>query len=194
MSQELCDATSVFELIAQKYWPQPTNVDQYSNNDKEISDDEIIRNATFLEGLTFQDLLNNENPLKDGDISSNDYAFCSVLVSVGASFDQFYRLIRQYRFRDKFDKNKSYLKRTYDKCRNLGPEDAVGISRLTVTCENGVFVPLTVEPNVICFDDIEAEAVDWLWYPYIPLGKLTLMQGDPGCGKTYIASAIASMV
>ena len=26
-------------------------------------------------------------------------------------------------------------------------------------------------------------AVDWLWYPFIPYGKLTL-QGDPGCGKS----------
>jgi len=25
--------------------------------------------------------------------------------------------------------------------------------------------------------------VDWLWYPYIPLGKLTVIQGDPGDGK-----------
>lgn len=27
-------------------------------------------------------------------------------------------------------------------------------------------------------------AVDWLWYPFISYGKLTLLQGDPGCGKS----------
>lgn len=37
------------------------------------------------------------------------------------------------------------------------------------------------------YDDIEAEEVQWLWYPYIPFGKLTILQGDPGCGKTMVA-------
>ena len=30
------------------------------------------------------------------------------------------------------------------------------------------------------YDDIEAEEVQWLWYPYIPFSKLTILQGDPG--------------
>lgn len=42
--------------------------------------------------------------------------------------------------------------------------------------------------------DVEAEAVEWLWYPYIPLGKLTLLEGDPGLGKTFLALQIASIV
>lgn len=45
-----------------------------------------------------------------------------------------------------------------------------------------------------CFEDIKAETVSWLWYPYIPLGKITLMQGDPGSGKTYLSAALASLV
>src|SRR5205085_6391209 len=28
--------------------------------------------------------------------------------------------------------------------------------------------------------DVQAERVSWLWNPYIPLGKLTLVEGDPG--------------
>ena len=32
--------------------------------------------------------------------------------------------------------------------------------------------------------DIETEEVKWLWYPYIPIGKVTIIQGDPGEGKT----------
>ena len=36
------------------------------------------------------------------------------------------------------------------------------------------------------FNDIERKAIDWLWYPYIPYGKITLVQGDPGEGKTTI--------
>ena len=42
--------------------------------------------------------------------------------------------------------------------------------------------------------DIEPEAVHWLWHPYIPLGKFTLLEGDPGQGKTYLMLAVAAAV
>lgn len=45
-----------------------------------------------------------------------------------------------------------------------------------------------------CFDDVVSQTVKWLWYPYIPRGKIILVQGDPGCGKTFFASAITSIV
>lgn len=46
--------------------------------------------------------------------------------------------------------------------------------------------------SVISMDSIEVEAVEWLWYPYIPFGKVTILQGDPGCGKTMLALDIAA--
>ena len=37
----------------------------------------------------------------------------------------------------------------------------------------------------ICwYSDVQSTPVEWLWYPYIPLGKITLIQGDPGDGKS----------
>ena len=38
--------------------------------------------------------------------------------------------------------------------------------------------------KLIKMNEIQAEKVSWLWYPYIPFGKITLVQGDPGDGKT----------
>lgn len=38
--------------------------------------------------------------------------------------------------------------------------------------------------KLINMAEIEAKEVHWLWYPYIPYGKLTIIQGDPGEGKT----------
>ena len=38
--------------------------------------------------------------------------------------------------------------------------------------------------------EIRAEEVKWLWYPYLPRGKLTIVQGDPGEGKTTFVLAI----
>lgn len=36
------------------------------------------------------------------------------------------------------------------------------------------------ELKIIAMSDIQQEDVKWLWYPYIPLGKVTIIQGDPG--------------
>lgn len=42
----------------------------------------------------------------------------------------------------------------------------------------------------------EVEPVDtsFLWYPYIPAGKLTVLEGDPGMGKSWITCAISCAV
>jgi RecA-family ATPase len=42
--------------------------------------------------------------------------------------------------------------------------------------------------------EIQAEPVSWLWEPYIPRGKITIVQGDPGDGKTTMMLAIAAAI
>lgn len=49
-------------------------------------------------------------------------------------------------------------------------------------------------PVVVRLSDVEPEEVSWLLEPYIPLGKLTMLEGDPGIGKTFAALAIATAV
>lgn len=39
------------------------------------------------------------------------------------------------------------------------------------------------ELKMIKMSDVQSQTVDWLWYPFIPYGKLTIIQGDPGDGK-----------
>ncbi len=48
--------------------------------------------------------------------------------------------------------------------------------------------------HLVNMDDIEPETVDWLWQPYIPKGKVTLLEGDPGVGKSWVGMAIATAV
>jgi hypothetical protein len=48
--------------------------------------------------------------------------------------------------------------------------------------------------RIVCMADVEAEDVTWLWTPYIPIGKLTILEGDPGIGKSWLTCAIASAV
>lgn len=51
------------------------------------------------------------------------------------------------------------------------------------------FDEITEEPTVpmIRLSDVETKEVHFLWPPYIPFGKLTILQGDSGNGKTYLA-------
>jgi len=38
-------------------------------------------------------------------------------------------------------------------------------------------------------NEVKATAINWLWHPYIPYGKITVIQGD---GKTTVVLAIAA--
>ena len=42
--------------------------------------------------------------------------------------------------------------------------------------------------------DVEPKEVSWLWYPYIPFGKVTLIHGDSGDGKSTLALNLAALL
>ena len=48
------------------------------------------------------------------------------------------------------------------------------------------------ELKMIKMSEIETQEIEWLWYPFIPYGKLTIIQGDPGDGKTTLVLNIAA--
>ena len=48
------------------------------------------------------------------------------------------------------------------------------------------------ELKMIQMSEVESQEVKWLWYPFIPYGKLTIIQGDPGDGKTTLVLNIAA--
>lgn len=48
--------------------------------------------------------------------------------------------------------------------------------------------------RLINMEDVQAREVNWLWYPYIPYGKLTIVQGDPGEGKTTFILHLAALL
>lgn len=45
---------------------------------------------------------------------------------------------------------------------------------------------------LVCLSDVQAEKVTWLWPGRIPYGKVTLLVGDPGLGKSFLSLYIAS--
>ena len=46
--------------------------------------------------------------------------------------------------------------------------------------------------KIIRMSDVELTPVEWLWKPYLPFGKLSVLQGNPGDGKTYFAMHLAA--
>ena len=76
--------------------------------------------------------------------------------------------------------------------------DAGGtVEELKALCEKETVSDATSD-NVIdidvCMADVQSEEVEWLLYPYIPLGKLTIIEGDPDEGKSFLILAIASAI
>ena len=48
--------------------------------------------------------------------------------------------------------------------------------------------------KLINMEDVPVQTVDWLWYPYIPYGKITIIEGDPAEGKTTLALQLAAIL
>ena len=46
--------------------------------------------------------------------------------------------------------------------------------------------------KIIRMSDVKLTPVNWLWKPYLPFGKLSVLQGNPGEGKTYFAMHLAA--
>ena len=60
--------------------------------------------------------------------------------------------------------------------------------------ENIVLKEAIVEKPVpvIRMSEVVSTNVEWLWKPYIPFGKVSILQGNPGEGKTYFAMQLAA--
>ena len=41
-----------------------------------------------------------------------------------------------------------------------------------------------MERLLTLYSEVQSTDVRWLWYPFIAIGKITLLQGDPGDGKS----------
>lgn len=52
----------------------------------------------------------------------------------------------------------------------------------------------TYSLKTTCLIDIEEKEIEWLWKPYIPQGKITIMEGNPGQGKTFAMLGIAAKI
>lgn len=61
-------------------------------------------------------------------------------------------------------------------------------------CSNQVDDSSTDGPVLVCLADVAAKPVAWLWDGKVPLGRITLLVGFPGEGKSILTTDMASRV
>ena len=79
----------------------------------------------------------------------------------------------------------------FDLAETLLEDEKKGTITLEATKE---FKEQNTDIDIVCLDTVTAEKVNWLWSGYIPLGKLTLLDGDPGLGKSLFALDITARI
>jgi hypothetical protein len=57
---------------------------------------------------------------------------------------------------------------------------------------NGHEKEYVIQPDIVNLATVESKSIDWLWHPYIARGMISILNGDPGAGKTFINLAIAA--
>ena len=79
---------------------------------------------------------------------------------------------------------KAQLRRELEKAieRKLesGPQEEEGLEPEDL---NGQFLSMSLA-------DVKAEQIRWIWYPYLARGELTILEGDPDIGKSYLAQMV----
>jgi len=48
--------------------------------------------------------------------------------------------------------------------------------------------------SLTAMKDVVREEIDFLWYPYLAKGEVTILEGDPGLGKSYLAQVVAGSI
>lgn len=179
-----------------EHFPDPKSKPNHSRNGNGAwhpSDEELLEKAFAAKN---GDKLKN---LFRGDVGSYpsqseaDFALCSLLAFWAqdtAQLDRFYR--RSSLYRDKWDQKhgamtygEMTIEKAFASCAEHYSRNGNGHAE-----NEGE----THQPLIITMDQIKAEKVDWLWDNRIPIGRLTLLDGDPGSGKSFLSLEIASRV
>lgn len=108
------------------------------------------------------------------------------LLDVGCSRDEAFVLIKSSawnKFKGRKDEDKQ-LQRELDKIIEERMD-----SRVDLDDPDGSYQYLSRS-----LDEVEIEDINWVWFPYIARGELTILEGDPGLGKSYLAQMVAKHI
>lgn len=127
---------------------------------------------------------------KEGSRSEVLWKLENELIERGLSKEEVFIVIKDSPW-NKFKKRESQLRREIDKAWDMHIHDDEEKPKASKKKKEE-------EPQkqltLLNLDEVEPEVIEWLWYPYIPKGKLTMIEGDPGLGKSWLTMALASYI
>jgi hypothetical protein len=163
----------------------------------ELSDEEIIEKASAADnGEKFSRLWIGDTS-RYRSASEADAALCSLLAFwAGPDAQRIDNLFRQSGLcREKWIRREDYRRKTIERVLRDRTEfyQVPKVMRLADRTERRV-EELQPEEMGILLSGVEPEEVEWLWPSWLALGKLALMDGDPGLGKSATTLDIAARV
>ncbi|MBA2715246.1 MAG: AAA family ATPase, partial [Rubrobacteraceae bacterium] len=164
--------------------------------DNGLSDDEIIRKALAASnGERFSRLWNGDAE-EYGSHSEADLALCGMLAFwTGGDASRTDAMFRQSGLYRKKWNRKDYRNRTITEA--LSGKTEFYQAPKTVKLADGTERKIEeLQPEEIgrLLSSVEPEEVSWLWPSWLALGKLALVDGDPGLGKSAMTLDLAARV
>ena len=141
---------------------------------------EILGELSFDNLTTVPDAL---LPLKDYDVKNLGGLYDDSRNS--SLFSHLYSVRTNYNDIDLKDIAFFINKNVYDE-----PLDQSEIDRIV----KGVIKTFNSNKGYKSLSEYEQKEIEWLYYPYIPLSAITILAGDPGCGKSQIAVLLSSII
>jgi archaellum biogenesis ATPase FlaH len=136
---------------------------------------------------------------KQGKRSEVFWRLVNELIEAGCSHDQAFELLRVSPW-NKFSKRRDgdeQLRREIEKAtsrhlRVVNDEDPqAGVDSDEVDEEDERDRDEPWRPLAKPLSEVEEEQLDWIWYPYLARGEMTILEGDPGLGKSYLAQMVS---
>ena len=164
----------------------------------DLSDDEAIakagqcKNGKAFKALYYEGDLSGHN----GDASAADLALCNILAFYcRKDLGQMDRIFRQSGLmRDKWDSRRGgstygemTLRKAAKECREVYGSQTPSREQVLEAFSDG---NLKLTP----MSEIERELAEYLFYPYVPKGKLTIMAGVSGSTKTWLCLYLATVI
>lgn len=187
---------------------------------KSQTDDEVVSLASRASNSSKFQALWQGDTASYPSASEADAALCSRLAFYTQDSVQIERIFSLSGLnRDKWAKRPDYRERTIalalsGACAHYGDgldkhirANGVGPSLASIAKEYSSSLPVPKDgkdgatakwnsgmPGLVRLSDVQPERVHWLWRGYIALGKLTIVDGDPGLGKSLLTCDLAARV
>ncbi|QHS51717.1 AAA family ATPase [Edaphobacter sp. 12200R-103] len=163
------------------------------------SDQEICNKAANASnGELFKTLWNGNWQGKYPSQSEADQAFCNIVAFYTDNAEQVVHIFRASALgqRPKAQRNDyvgNMVRKAFDQRLPL-PFNPSTLIVPKAQVQNIPLLPIANDIEVVSLSGIVAEAIEWLWDGYLPKGKLTLLAGAGGTGKSTLAFSIAAIV